>query len=417
MKSKKNVISGCLILFMLASILFGCANNPAAVSTRNEAPTNYQEPSQVEKDILEQQETELSESLLEKNTETDPETNTKIDLYQEALSVQETTGYPVVEGQEILLSQEELDAFYKKIGFFTDEKSPVTIWLPTKGMLQGGDPTCWETYPVIISDSDVIELKEYRIFYCPWVDIPITREPIKFTSKGIPMFKSQKHPQKLVALIDREPVEFDVGLEQIWDFKPHPFQHQVAVYGSDKSSLFHIVLLDLDNKSLTPVFRYKSDSENGGEGVFAELDFDHDGNLYFDTFYAKERGIYIYSGQKTEKLLNKAFRPRISPDGKYLAFYLSEPNGDFLTVWDIDKKTVIGRIKKWGNPVWEFNGQQLYIESAREIIKFSWSDSLVTEGILVDGIPFVYTKERTAELYSIYYTTIMEDPVIKKVAY
>ncbi len=402
MRFIKRLITLCLFSVIIAFILCGCTHDFDQVSNGNEVPGKMPETLPGEKDITGQN---VKENIKSKGK-------------QEETSVQEINDYPVVEGNGVLLSSEESEAFYNKICLFTDEKCHYKIVLPTKGMHQEGDPACWNTYPVIISGSDAIELKKHLIFYRPWDNDTILREPIKYSYQGIPIFIRQKYPQELVALIDWEPVEINVGLEQIWDFKPHPSNNQIAVYGSDRDGLFKIVIADIDSKSLTTVFSYKNEMVNASEKVNAELDFDSNGNLYFDTYYAKEKGIYIYNGQKTEKFLNKAYLPRVSPNSKHLAFYQREKDDDYLSIWDIDKKTVIGRMKKWGNPIWALSGEQLYIEKAREIIKVSLGDNgLVAEGIHVDGIPFVFVKENPAKFYLINQDSINRDPVVKKVNY
>ena len=154
--------------------------------------------------------------------------------------------------------------------------------------------------------------------------------------------------------------------------------------------------------------------------IYAEIDFDNNGNLYFDTYYAKEKGIYIYNGQKTEKYLHKAYQPRFSPSGKYLAFYNKEGKEVFLNILDIEKNIVIGKVKTLGNPLWELSSNKLNIEfsNKKKIIKISLCENgIAAEGIKLDGTPFVFAKESSAEFYSINQDTIIEDPVINKVNY
>ncbi|KJS21736.1 MAG: hypothetical protein VR72_09095 [Clostridiaceae bacterium BRH_c20a] len=407
MKNPKKLTFLYLVIFITTFILFGSHDN-APLSTGKKTLSKPQEKSPTE-----QQNPKPQKSVIEQEIKTDKN--------REQISTQEITSYPVAQGKGFLLSTEELDEFYDKISYFANKNYPYKIWLPTRGMPQDGDPTCWETYPIIISGSETTELKEFKIFYLPWADDMTLREPIKFTSTGVPIFQvKNRFPQKLVALIDQEPVEIDVSMEQIWNFKPNPLNNQVAVYGTGKDGLFHIVLLDLNNKSITPVFSYKDELDNPSEVVCADVDFDSDGNLYFDTYYAKEKGIYIYNGQKTEKYLNNAYLPRISPNGKSLAFYNEEDNEIFLSILDIGKKNVIGRVKTLGNPLWESSSDNLNIEfnNKKEVIKISLSDNgLVVGGIHLDGTPFVFTKESLTEYYFINQSTIIKEPVIKKVNY
>lgn len=406
MKKQKRLIFLYLVILITTFILFGCNHDNAPLSPGKETFAKPQETSPIE-----QQKPKPQEPAIVQENNTDRNT--------EQISTQEITSYPVDQGKGVLLSTEELDEFYDKISYFTNKNCPYKILLPTRGMPQDGEPICWETYPIIISDSETTELKEFKIFYRPWENDMTLREPIKFTSNGVPIFQvKNRFPQKLVALINREPVEIDVNMEQIWNFKPNPINNQVAVYGSGKDGLFHIVLLDLNYKSITPVFSYKDETDNSSEVVCAEVDFDSDGNLYFDTYYAKEKGIYIYNGQKTEKYLNKAYLPRISPDGKYLAFYNKKDDEVFLNILDTDSKKVIGRVKTLGNPLWELGSDKLNIElnNKKEILIISLCDNgLSAEGIQVDETPFVFEKRSPVEYYFINQDTIFDDPVIKKV--
>jgi len=387
-KNPKRMTILCLVIFIITLIVFGCSHYNTPLSTGN-------------KTLLKPQETSPTEQ--QKPTTQEPS----------------ITSYPVALGKEAFLSTEELEDFYDRIGYFTNKNCPYKIWLPTRGMPQDGDPTCWETYPIIVLGSETTDLKEYKMFYRPWADDMTLREPIKFTSNGVPIFLvKNKFPQKLVALIDREPVEIDAKMEEIWNFKPSPYNNQVAVYGTGKDGYFHIVLLDLISKNITPVYRYKNEFGNPSEKIYAEVDFDNNGNLYFDTYYAKEMSIYMYDGKKTEEYLKKAYYPRISPDGKSLAFYNKEGNEVFLNILGIDEKNVMGRVKTMGNPLWEPSGDKLNIEyiNKKEVVKISLSDNgLVARGIQLDGTPYVCAKGSFIEVYSINQDTITEEPVIKKV--
>jgi len=329
------------------------------------------------------------------------------------------TNYKVETVEIVVLNNEELKEFYTDIGSFSNKGSLFKIWLPTRGMPQDGDPTCWETYPVISYRDNMTELKQYKIYYCPWADDSVLREPIKFTAEGTPIFQiSNRLPQKLVKITGESPEEIDVGLNQIWDFKPHPHKNLVAVYGSDNEGRLHIILVDIDNKTIKQIFNYKDETEKASEDVQAHVDFDSDGNLYFDTYYAKEKDIYIFDGQKTEMIFKGAYLPRISPNGNYLAYRKIKDNEDFLDIWDIKKKQLIGSIWIFGAPLWESNSKKINIEfsNKKEIIKVTLIENdLHVEEIKVDGTPFVMEKGDSVEYYVVNQNSIVNEPIIKKV--
>ncbi len=246
-------------------------------------------------------------------------------------------------------------------------KQGLKIDLPTKGMPIDGDPAVYETYPIVYTADGEKVLKQFKVWYRPEALEHILAEPFLFTAAGKALFIHRSYPNELYQIDENgNTIKIDVPFTEIWDIKQNPITDEIAIYGSvsDSFGALGVYLLDLSMGTYREVASYKVEPDVIYDVVVANLVYDDEGTLYFDQSPTDKPAIYSFDGRDVSLVKNGAFSPKISPDGKLLAFLNCENrNPRFskdpvtLEIINMNTKQSIGKLSVWGAIEWDTNSR------------------------------------------------------------
>lgn len=325
------------------------------------------------------------------------------------------------------LTPSEISLFHESIGVFENAKSNIKVSLPTKGMPMNGDPVVFETYPVVTIGDKTTELKQYKIFYNPTSSRMIIRQPIFYTAKGEVLFTNNVYPNELYQITnDGNIIKIDTPFVEISSLNVNPIDNKAVITGNlpegkPEKKFFE---LDLDKLLFKEFFSYINSDKSVTAGVTTNMDYSIDGTLYFDILNGKVPCIYSYNGIDVIKIRDKASQPKVSADGKYLAFcnidnvYVKEQKEQMnLEVINILSKKSIGKQPGVGTIVWDNQNNNVYLEEQTnlKVFKIGINNLELLENIETEGHPFVIDNKGQKEFYIEGFETDNPNVVWKKI--
>jgi hypothetical protein len=306
--------------------------------------------------------------------------------------------------------------FHESIGLFQDDRSSIQISLPTANVPVEGEWAAFATYPVVKIGDTILELKDYKILYQPGAPYELLRRPFVYTAKGDVLFINEVYPNELYQITgEGEIIKIETPFAEIFALAAHPQTNRIALTGNlpkgepEKS----YIELDLDQKQFIEFFRHVVRDGHSGGDSHPSLTYSADGILYYDMYDGITPSIYAYDGKAVSLLQENAFKPNISPDGKYLAYISLGNNADNynrtsarLEILDLSTAKVIGSIAgngtiQWGTPNSEGQFDTVYLaeQTSLKSIKVGPSGLELAENLEVGGHPVFIKSNGRMEIY------------------